>query len=130
MIRTLLCLALTMTACQADETITGYTNTNTDTVWMLTYLNGTRPESDITITFPEKGKIAGKAPCNRYFGSQTKPLPWFETGPIASTKMACPHLAEETKYFTTLQSARLAEVSETTLILSDDTGPILTFKRQ
>jgi heat shock protein HslJ len=128
MIRTILLLTLTMTACQADETISGYADP--DAVWALTDLNGQSPQSEITLTFPEKGKIAGRAPCNRYFGTQTKPLPWFETGPLASTKMACPNLAEESQYFQTLEKSTLAEVSETTLILSDNTGPLLTYKRQ
>jgi heat shock protein HslJ len=117
-----------MTACQADETISGYVDP--DTIWMLTDLNGHSPKSEITLTFPEQGKIAGRAPCNRYFGPQTKPLPWFETGPIASTKMACPNLDEESQYFQTLEKSTLAEVSKTTLILSDDAGPLLTYKRQ
>lgn len=117
-----------MTTCQADETISGYAYP--DAIWMLNDLNGQSPKSEITLTFPEKGKIAGRAPCNRYFGTQSKPLPWFKTGPIASTKMACPNLAEESKYFTALDTATLAEVSATTLILSNETGPILTYKRQ
>lgn len=126
--RPLLLLALSMTACQADETISGYSDT--DAVWVLTEMNGKAPNSTVTLAFPDQGKIAGRAPCNRYFGAQTKPLPWFETGPIASTKMACPNLDEEQQYFQALGKAALAEVSKTTLILSDDTGPILTFKRQ
>ena len=128
MIRTIFLLTLTMTACQADETISGYADP--DAVWVLTELNGQTPQSKITLTFPEKGKIAGRAPCNRYFGAQTKPLPWFETGPIASTKMACPSLDEEAQYFQTLEKSTLAEVGKTTLILLDETGPLLTYKRQ
>jgi heat shock protein HslJ len=121
-------LALTMTACKADETISGYVPSNA--VWELVDMNGVAPKSTVTLTFPEKGKIAGRAPCNRYFGTQTKPLPWFGTGPIASTKMACPNLDEETQYFQTLEKSTLAEIIDTTLILSDGTGPLLTFTRQ
>ena len=128
MIRAILLLTLTMTACQADETISGYTDP--DAIWILTDLNGKSPQSELTLTFPERGTIAGRAPCNRYFGAQTKPLPWFETGPIASTKMSCPNLDEESQYFQTLEKSKLAEVSKTTLILSNDTGPLLTYKRQ
>jgi heat shock protein HslJ len=117
-----------MTACQADETISGYSDAGI--VWVLSDLQGNPPKSQITLTFPEKSKIAGKAPCNRYFGAQKKPLPWFETGPIASTKMACPHLDEEAKYFDALENASLAEVSKTTLILSNNDGVLLIYKRQ
>ena len=105
----MLFLVLGVTACQADETISGYADK--DVIWMLSDLNGTKMQSKITLTFPEKGKIAGEAPCNRYFGAQTKPLPWFKTGPIASTKMACPFSEEESKYFTALENTSLAEVT-------------------
>lgn len=128
MIRTLLFLTLTITACQTNETISGYTDA--DAIWVLSDLQGTHPQSQITLTFPEEGKIAGKAPCNRYFGTQTKPLPWFETGPIAATKIACPYLKEESKYFSALEATSLAEVSQTTLILSNENGLLLTFRRQ
>jgi len=128
MIRPFLLLAATVTACQADETISGYTDANA--VWELNDLKGTAPKSTITITFPEQGQIAGRGPCNRYFGTQTKPLPWFGVGPIGSTKMACENLDEESRYFRALEQATLAEVSETVLILSDDNGPILTYRRQ
>tara|TARA_R110002096_G_scaffold14582_2_gene50618 strand:- start:32536 stop:32916 length:381 start_codon:yes stop_codon:yes gene_type:complete len=126
MIRPLFILALTMTACQADET----TTYDADIVWVLTALNDAPPKSQVTLTFPKQGKIAGKAPCNRYFGTQTKPYPWFETGPIASTKMACPNLNEEINYLQTLNKATSAKVTKTTLILSNDTGALLTYKRQ
>lgn len=128
MIRPLLLLAIGITACQADETISGYTDPNT--VWELYDMNGIAPKSKITIAFPEQGKVAGRGPCNRYFGSQTRPLPWFTVQQIGSTKMACENLGEEREYFKVLKQATLAEVSETVLILSDDTGPVLTYKRR
>jgi heat shock protein HslJ len=128
MIRSLILVAFGVTACQADETISGYADPNA--TYQLTDLNGAAPKTEITINFPENGQLAGKASCNSYFGSQTKPLPWFETGPIASTKMACPFLEEETEYFQTLAGATLAEINQNTIILSNDTGPVLTYKRQ
>jgi len=117
-----------MTACQADETISGYVDANS--VWVLTELNGAAPQSEVIITFPEQGQIAGRGPCNRYFGTQTKPLPWFGVGPIGATKMACENMDEEFEYFKALEQVTLAEVGETLLILSDDEGPILTYKRR
>ena len=50
--------------------------------------------SEATITFPEEGEIEGEAPCNRWSATQSVPYPWFEAGPIAATKRACPALEE------------------------------------
>ena len=82
----------------------------------------------VTISFPEQGQITGQAPCNRYFAAQEAPLPWFKTGPIASTKMACPDLEIESLYFQTLSRVTLAEVQGDDLILSDGDGALLVYK--
>ena len=112
--------ALALTACQKDETISGQTSA-TDT-WHLTQLNGDPISTRITLTFPEEGRIAGQAPCNTYFASQTAPLPWFEVKAIAATKRACPDLKLETIYFQTLEKMTLIERTGDALLLSTD-GP-------
>ncbi len=117
---------LTLTACQKDETISGQTDAS-DT-WLLIQMNGEPIVPDITLTFPEKGRIAGRAPCNTYFASQTAPLPWFEVSGIASTKRACPNLKLETAYFQTLDSMTLIERKGDTLLLSNDADQSLEFK--
>ncbi len=125
-------LALTtiamLAACQTDETISGQTSA-TDT-WQLTQMNGTTVATTITLTFPEKGRIAGQAPCNSYFASQTAPLPWFEVKAIAATKRACPELKLESTYFQTLEKMTLIERSGDTLLLSNDGTETLEFKRK
>lgn len=123
----LIILILSLSACKADETISGQTS---DQTWLLQTMNKAKIDTTVTISFPEKGKVTGRAPCNRYFASQTAPLPWFEVGPIGATKMACPKLALETEYFRTLEQVNLAEVVKDTLILSKDQQTLLTFKRQ
>jgi heat shock protein HslJ len=117
---------LALTACKNDETITGQTAA-TDT-WQLTQMNGDPILTKITMTFPEKGRIAGRAPCNNYFASQTAPLPWFEVSEIGATKMACPDLKLENTYFKTLQAMTLIERAGDTLLLSNDGPQTLTFK--
>lgn len=118
--------ALMLTACQKDETISGQTSA-TET-WRLVQMNGAPVKGDITLTFPQKGRIAGRAPCNSYFASQTAPLPWFEVKGIASTKRACPDLKLESTYFQTLGKMTLIERTGNTLLLSNDDSETLLYK--
>ena len=108
-----------------DETISGYAAYDR---YVLTEIIGQAVIGDVTIDFSEEGRVSGQGPCNRYFAEQLAPLPWFELGPIGSTKMACPHLEFETQYFTALMRARFAEALGDVLTLSDENGVILSFK--
>lgn len=128
MIRPLaLCALLALSACMSDETISAFVPA--DTTWRLTRMGDAAVSTRATITFPEPGRVAGQAPCNRWFAAQSVPYPWIDIGPIGATRMACPDLADETAFFTALEAATLVEVSGDTLILSDDTGPLLEFTR-
>ena len=119
--------ALLLSACK-DETISGYADAGV--VWSLVELDGAAFQASATLSFPEKGRIAGQAPCNSYSGTQTAPYPWFETGPILSTKRACPDLNAETAFFAALSKVNIAEVSGSTLILSNETGRQMVFTSQ
>ena len=113
-------------ACQSDETLTGYGALNKD--WHLVEARGLSQAPKARIHFPQPGKITGQAPCNSYFTTQNAPYPWFETGLLGVSKIACPALKAEQQYFALLGQARQAEVLGNILILSDDAGPLLTFK--
>lgn len=121
-----LLLLLTTSACKSDETISGYVDRNA--TWRLIELDGKPFSARATISFPEKGAVAGNAPCNSYRARQSVPLPWFELGPILSTKMACRDLAAEQMFFDALENMSLAETLGDTLILRDDTGREMVFK--
>lgn len=112
--------------CFADETLRGYGAA--DKTWMLTEARDFASNPDITLTFPETGRIAGQAPCNSYFATMDVPYPWFETGLIAATKRACPDLGTEAAFFNALEAATLSEVLGNTLILSDDDGMLMVFR--
>ncbi len=127
MLRLALISSLALTACPKDETVSGQTDPSD--IWLLQTLNGDAISTRITLTFPEKGKIAGDAPCNSYFATQSAPLPWFETGPIGTTKRACPELALESLYFQTLGAMTLIEVQADTLALSNDGDDSLEFSK-
>jgi heat shock protein HslJ len=96
-------------------------------VWILDRLNETPIATLVTIEFPKEGEIIGQAPCNRYFGKQTAPLPWFEIKEIGATKMACPKLDLEVRYFNLLQEMTTAEIAQDMLILRSDDGKSLVF---
>lgn len=118
--------AIILTASPVDETIRSYGGG--DGTWQVVEMNGVPFEGDATLSFPKAGQVAGKGPCNRYTASMIVPYPWFEVGPIAATRMACPDLTLESAYFEALQSATLSKVAEGQLILSNDDGEVLVFK--
>jgi heat shock protein HslJ len=113
-------------ACQADETVRAYGAA--DRVWTLTEIDKKPFPASATLSFGDEGSIGGRAPCNRYSASMTVPYPWFETGPILSTKMACPDLKAEYKFFNALEAMTLAEVLNDVLILSTSEGREMVFK--
>jgi len=119
-------LSLLVSACQKDETVAGYGAA--DRLWVLQELDGAAFPARATLTFPERGKIAGQAPCNSYRASMESPYPWFRAGPIAATRRACPELDAERRFLESLAAMTQSEVLGGTLILSDETGREMVFK--
>jgi heat shock protein HslJ len=122
---TLAILLVALTACRKDETVRAYGGG--DRTWTLKILNDAPFPATATLTFPKTGEIAGQGPCNRYFGAMTVPYPWFEAGPIGSTRMACPDLEVETVFLEALQAATLSEVLGDVMILSNTDGLEMVF---
>lgn len=121
----LITMLLFVTACKNDETVRAYGAA--DKEWRLIELNEKPFNASATLTFPEVNRIAGNAPCNGYSASMSVPYPWFEAGPIAATKRACPDLAAESAFFNALGAATLSEVLGNTLILSNPEGLNMVF---
>ncbi len=119
----LACVALT--ACR-DETVAGYGAS--DITWRLVTLDDVPFTAIATLQFGARGEITGNAPCNRYFGQQSAPYPWFSAQDVGSTRRACPELDEENTYLTALSEMTLSEISGDTLILSNDAGREMVFK--
>ena len=79
----------------------------------------------------EDTRVSGQGPCNRYFGSIMRPDAGsnsIQVGPIASTKMACPHLSAEHRYFQDLQRVSMITVVPNGLILKTRDQTKLVFK--
>lgn len=121
-----LALLLSLSACREDETVRAYGGA--DRIWELKELNGAPFPATATLTFPKEDEIAGNGPCNHYFGAMQAPYPWFEAGPIGSTRRACPDLAAETTFLNALEAATLSEVAGDILILSNTDGLEMVFK--
>lgn len=76
-------------------------------------------------------RVSGQGPCNRYFGSILQSdigSSSILAGPLASTKMSCPHLSAEHRYFQELQRASMVEVVPNGLILTTSDKTKLVFK--
>lgn len=108
-----------------DETLAGYGAAGKE--WQLTELDGKPFAATATLAFRQEGKLEGDAPCNRYFGEQTAPYPWFSAERIGATRRACPELEREAAYLAALQDMTLAEVAGDTMILSNDAGREMVF---
>ncbi|UYV36653.1 META domain-containing protein [Rhodobacteraceae bacterium D3-12] len=87
-------------------------------VWQLIELNGAPFTARATLTFPEPGKLAGQAPCNRYFGKMWGDYPWFKAGQIGATRRACPELAAEQAFLKALGEMSQADASDSHLLLT------------
>ena len=91
--RIALILALTFAvSCKADETARAYGAGGK--TWTLTEIDGQPFNAMASLSFPEVDKIAGRGPCNGFSGTMSVPYPWFKTGPLRSTRRACPALGD------------------------------------
>ncbi|MGB8325045.1 MAG: META domain-containing protein [Candidatus Acidiferrum sp.] len=97
MLASVFLLALFLAACSthnsaANKTTPPATSANlVSTAWQLEDLAGTPalPTARPTLSFPEQGKTADNASCNRFAGSVEIGNGTIKFGALASTRMAC-----------------------------------------
>jgi putative lipoprotein len=79
------------------------------TAWRLADMGGASvlDGAEATLEFPERGKIAGKGSCNRFFGTAEITGDGLKLGPLGATRMACPEpvMAQEGRYLKALAGA-------------------------
>ena len=78
----------------------------------------------------EDTRVSGQGPCNRYFGAimhSDTGSNSIQVGPIASTKMACPNLSAEHRYFQDLQRVSMVKVVPNGLLLTTSDQKKLVF---
>ena len=117
---------LSSLGCTGDETVAAYGGA--DRVWALTEIADTPFTATATLQFGEDGRVSGKAPCNVYTTQNLVPYPWFELGPMAVTKAACPELEAEGRFLDALTKMTQSEVLGDVLILRDDDDTEMVFK--
>ena len=110
---------------RAAEAIDPYSDP--DTTWVLQVLDGQVFEAGTTLSFPEPGRVAGKATCNNYSGEMTATYPEFEVGPLISTRMACPDMELEQVFLDALAAMRGAVATDYILVLTGPDGGEMVF---
>ncbi len=100
----------------------------TATDWHLVGLEGQEIEWTASIRF-DGDKVAGKAPCNSWFGKNTGTLPAVSIEAIGATRMACPDLKAESVYFEALQAMQRAELDQGHLFLIGPEGRVMEFAK-
>ena len=112
-------------ACQSDATVAAYGGA--DATWTLTEIGGVQFSERATLIFGEDGQVSGQAPCNRFTFTNTLPYPWFETGPVAATKMACPNLEAESTFFANLSAMTQVVIADGKMVMANDDGGEMVF---
>lgn len=91
------------------------------TEWRLESLGGREvpAASAATLSFPESGRVAGNASCNRFFGTYTQTGQKISFSQMGSTRMACigPAADQEGRYLAALQKATAFEVEGSRLTI-------------
>lgn len=115
--------ALTVAAC-VNPALSGTEIAGTD--WHLVGIEGQEVAWEASLRF-DGDKVSGKAPCNRWFGTNAAALPDLAIEAIGATRMACPELAAESVYFETLQAMQRAELDQGHLFLIGPEGRVVEF---
>ncbi len=96
--------------------------------WHLVGLEGRDVAWIASLRF-EADKVTGKAPCNRFFGTNAAALPAVSFGAVGATRMACPDLDFETAFFAALQAMQRSELDQGHLFLIGPEGRIMEFAK-
>ena len=121
----LLCATLGLAAC-VSPAISGPEIAGID--WHLVGIEGQEFAAPASLRL-DGDKLSGKAPCNRWFGTNAAALPAIAIEAIGATKMACPDLAAESAYFEALQAMQRAELDQDHLYLIGAEGRIMEFAK-
>ena len=91
------------------------------TQWRLEDLAGTGviDDAQATLGFTERGKVAGRGSCNRFFANVEISGDSIRFGPIAATRMACGKatMRQEGRYFKALEAAERFSLDDATLLI-------------
>lgn len=75
--------------------------------YLVSQIDGTPAPEGVTLEIPEAGRIAGQAPCNRYFAGFEQDGATLAISAAGATRMAClddGRMAAETAFLTALEA--------------------------
>lgn len=94
--------------------------------WPLVWLDGAEPGFAATLNREQDGLLRGRGPCNSYSAAVTGEPPAFKIEAVQSTKMACPDLAAEQRFFDLLPQMTHAGQLDGNLTLTGN-GHVMVF---
>lgn len=86
---------------------------------------GVLDRAQSTIVFDARGRVSGRAGCNRFMGSYTVEGASLRLGPLGTTRMACVPEAlgdQERRFLAALETVRGWRIERGLLFLTDDAG--------
>jgi len=99
------------------------------TAWLAEDIDGRGVVDRVqsTLAFDADQKVAGRAACNRYFGTFQQSADLIEIKPGGATRMACPPavMEQEDRFLAALSTVRKARREGDTLRLLDENGRVL-----
>lgn len=98
-------------------------------VYTLVAVKGAQASYRAQISF-EGGRVAGQAPCNRFFADLTYSADGFVIGPVGATRMACPDLPAEVAFFELLGQVTQADRRKGEITLLGPEGALLHFAQR
>lgn len=91
------------------------------TRWLLEDLNGrgVLDRVQATLEFTDRGRIAGNASCNRFFGTAEVGDGSISFGPLGATRMSCTEaiMKQETRYLKALEKAERFKIDDPYLLI-------------
>ncbi|MEQ3625530.1 MAG: META domain-containing protein [Celeribacter sp.] len=111
-----LVLAGSVIPAQAEKTLSEFAGNQSE--WVLVAIDGGPAPDGVTLTFPVPNHISGHGPCNAYSARIVAPFPWFGIAGITATRMACPALEAEQRYFSTLEHMSAVELNGASMTLT------------
>lgn len=113
--------------CQTDETLAGYAERHV--AYHLVEQAGQDNVPSTIFRITGRKQFSVTTPCGSFAGRFTAPLPWIEIPEPNHTPAPCEETAAVALVIGDLTKATLAEIAGDVIMLSDDAGPILTFRR-
>lgn len=126
----LFCLALIAGACNTSKNMVKLA----DKKWDLETLNGQKVEmkdanGEMFIQFNEAEKrVSGRAACNRFFGNYEQNGDKLKFSSMGATRMTCPDIETETKFFTILEKVDSFSIKDKKLSLMENGNVVAGFK--